>query len=64
MNLEVLKSRVTELENEISRHQANVNQQVANINMIMGAKEEALFWIKKLENAQPQADSDQVEVSN
>lgn len=50
MTKEIIQQRLKELETAIEKQNQIINQDMANLNMLEGGKQECLFWLKKLES--------------
>lgn len=49
MKKEDLEKRLQLIEENISKHNKNIEQLVANLNVLTGAKNECLFWLSQNE---------------
>ncbi len=57
--LDQLQERLALLKQQIEQYNNNINQEVANLNMLRGAEQELLFLIEKLgESKQQTLDTD------
>lgn len=48
MNKELLENRIKELESAIVKTNGIIDQQLSNLNMLNGGKQECLFWLGKI----------------
>jgi hypothetical protein len=48
MRKEDIQKRLEEIDKAIEKENAIINQHIANVNMLNGGKQEALYWLNKL----------------
>jgi hypothetical protein len=58
LTIEVLKKRISEISNAIVNQNNNVNQAVANLHVLEGAKQESEYWLEQLEGRQKEIPED------